>query len=422
MTSLPRFSVHNPILVNLFMISLLVGGTYSGLTLVREMFPEARPDRILITTPYPGATPTEVEKGITLKIEENIKDIEGVDKIISTINEGHSTIVVELESGFEEIDRAVNDAKAAVDTIPQEDFPEEAKETRVAEFDPRWPVINVSLYGELDERTLKGLGDRLRDDVLLLPGITSAVLSGTRKDEISVETGPEKLAEFGLSFMDVASAIAASNLDLPGGQVRTSTTNVAVRTLGEKDRGEELYDIVLRSDPSGRVVRLRDVATIVDGFEDTDISARFNGKPAVSVTVYKTAEQDAIAMARTVRGLVAGKMGWPRRRGWDERVAARLAGDDAIDRIYENARSDPYPPGVNLAIHTDLSRFIEGRLDLLKRNGLWGLILVTLSLLVFLHGVVAGDCRFLSMHAALGPVPEPHLDVRPDHRPGAAGG
>jgi len=389
MTSLPRFSVDNPVLVNLFMVTILVGGIYSGLTLVRAMFPEARPNRIMIMTPYPGATPAEVEKGITLKIEEQIKDIEGVEKTRSLITEGLSTILVEMRSRFEAMDRAVNDVKSAVDAIPTEDFPEDALETRVSKFEPRFPVISVSLYGEVDDRTLKTLGDRLRNDILALPEISDVTLSGTRKDEISVEVRPDKLVKFGLSFMEVAEAIAASNLDLPGGQVRTSRANVAVRTLGEKDRGEELYDIVIRSDPAGRMVRLRDVATIVDGFEDVEVTGRFNGLPAVSVTVYKTPEQDALRIAGLVRALVAGGMGKPLERPRTDRLLARLSGRDPIGDTYRKAKDDPYPPGIGIVAHGDLSLFIEGRLDLLKRNGLWGLMLVFLSLLVFLHWRVA---------------------------------
>ena len=389
MTSLPRFSVDNPILVNLFMVTVLGGGVYSSVTLVREFFPESRPNRVLITTLYPGATPTEVEKGITLKIEEQIKDVDGVEKITSLIGEGVSTIVAELYSGFGAIDQAVTDIKSAIDAIPTEDFPEEALETRVSKLDPTLPVTTVSLYGDLDDRTLKELGERLRDDILALPGVTDVFLSGTRKDEISVEVRPEKLAEFELSFMDVAETIAASNLDLPGGQIRTSTANVAVRTLGERDRGEDLYDIVVRSDPAGRVVQLRDIATIVDGFEDVDIVGRFQAAPAVSVIVSKTAEQDAIDIARKVRAMVAGKKGLPLQRTWSERLLATLSGQDIIQKIYDEAKSNPYPGGIQIKVHRELSRFIEQRLDLLKRNGLWGLTLVFLSLLVFLHWRVA---------------------------------
>ncbi len=389
MTTIPRFSVNNPVLVNLFMVTLLVGGTYSGLTLVREIFPESRPDRILITTLYPGATPAEVEKGITLKIEEQVKDVDGVEKITSAITEGRSFISVELRNDFEGVDQAVNDIKAAIDSIPREDFPEEALETRVAKFDPRFPVIGVSLYGPADDRTLKTLGERLRNDVLALPGISDVTLSGTRKDEISVEVRPEKLVEFGLSFMQVAEAIAANNLDLPGGQVRTSSANVAVRTLGERDKGDELYDIVIRGDPSGGTIHLRDVAGIVDGFENVDVTSRFNAAPAVSVTVFKTADQDAIEIAGLVKALVAGKMGRPLERPWLERLLARLSGRDVIEEAYRKARGDPYPPVVRVESRMDLSRLIEDRLDLLKRNGRWGLLLVFLSLLVFLHWRVA---------------------------------
>lgn len=389
MTSLPRFSVENPVLVNLFMATLLVGGGYCGLTLVREMFPESRPRQIIITTAYPGATPAEVEKGITLKIEEQIKDVEGVEKISSVITEGRSMILIDLQSGFSAIDRAINDVKAAIDSIPSEDFPEEALETQVSKFEPQFPVIMVSVYGDLDDRTLKTLGERLREDLLALPNVTELTLNGTRKDEISVEVQPRKLAEFDLSFMEVAEAIAQNNLDLPGGQLRTHNRNVAVRTLGEKQHGEDLGTIVIRGDRAGRLVRVQDVARIVDGFEDIDVSGRFHGKPSVSVRVSKTPQQDAIAIAGAVRALVAGKMGRPLERSWTDRLLAGITGHDPIAEIYDRARNDPYPPGIGIETHSDLSRFIEGRLDLLMRNGLWGLLLVFLSLLVFLHWRVA---------------------------------
>ncbi len=391
MTSLPRFSINNPVLVNLLMVSTLVGGVYCGLTMVRELFPESRPNRIMITTSYPGATPSEVEKGITLKIEEKVKDVEGVEKMLSTINEGSSMILVEMESGFENIDQAVNDVKAAIDSIEEDDFPEEARETRVQKFDPKMPVISVALYGDLSDRELKTMSEQLRDDLLRLPEVTNVVISGTRKDEISVETSPAKLMEFGLSFMDVAEAIRASNLDLPGGQIRTSRGNVAVRTLGEENRGEDLLDIIIHSDPTGRAIRVKDVATIVDGFEDVDVLGRFASKPAANVTVYKTADQDAIAIAKMVRAMVAGKMGRDYERPWLDRMLASISGspEKQIPKIMEDARGNPYPEKVQLEIHSDLSQYIVGRLDLLKRNGTWGLMLVALSLLVFLHWRVA---------------------------------
>jgi len=385
MTSLPRFSVHNPVLVNLFMMAVLVGGVYSGLTLVREMFPDSTPNRVSITTSYPGATPAEVEKGITLKIEEKIKDVDGVDEILSTITEGRSGIMVKLESGFDAVDQAVNDIKAAIDTIPEADFPEEALETHVAKFEPRLPVISVALYGDLSDRELKQLGEDLKDEMLALPNVTDVTLSGVRLDEIGIEVAPEKLVKYGLSFLDVAQAIRVSNMDLPGGQVRAEGSTVAVRTLGERDNPKDIQNIVVRSDEAGRVVRVGDVAKIVDGFEDVDVAGRFSGKPAVNATVYKKGDQDAISIAAYVRALVAGKMHRPIQRGIQDRFDALIAGRDRVGDIYAEALRHPFPTNVSLQIHSDLSRYVSGRLDLLKRNGLWGFLLVALSLLTFLH-------------------------------------
>lgn len=387
--SLPRFAVDNPVLSNLFMLTLMIGGVFGGLTLVREMFPETRPDMILISTAYPGATPAEVEKGITLKIEERIKNVEGVDKIIATVSEGNSTVMVELLSGFEEIDQAVNDIKAAIDEIPEEDWPQEALESQVRKFEPKWPVISIGVYGDLDDRMLKDFSEDLRDEMLSLRGITDIIVSGTRKDEISINVRPEKLIEYDLSFIDVADAIAASNLDLPGGVVRTPRMNVSVRTLGEKDRGEELYDIIIRSDAAGRQVGLSHVAEIDDGFEESDVSGRFNGLPAANVVIYKTPDQDAIEIAGMVKALVAGKKGKPFEQGRLARAIDSLAGRTDLTNVYDAAKASPLPPGVELEVHTDLSRFIESRLDLLGRNGMWGLLLVFLSLLLLLNWRVA---------------------------------
>lgn len=385
--SLPRISVNNPILVNLLMITIIVGGIFCSLTLVRELFPEIQPEQVVISTVYPGATPAEVEKGISIKIEEKVKSLEELDEMRTTVGEGFSTVRLVLRSDVDDVDQVVTDAKAAVDTIPREDFPEDAEETRVAALEPRLPVIALSLYGDIDEETLKRWGKRIRDDVLAIDGITEVELSGTRPDEISVEVEPGRLHEYGLSFMQVADAIRRSNLDLPGGQLRTGGANVAVRTIGEKDQAGAIGEIVIRSDADGRVIRLRDVATVVDGFEDVDIISRFNAKPSITVTAYKTAEQDAIEISWKVKAFIAGKTGQPFDIPAADRITPR--GRAAL-AVYETAASHRYKdvPG-NLMVHSNLARIIEGRLDLLKRNGVWGLSLVFLTLLVFLNWRVA---------------------------------
>ncbi len=411
MTSLPKFSVENPVLVGVLMTTILVGGVYSGLTLVREMFPESRPSQVAITTAYPGAAPEEVEKGVSLKIEEAIKDVEDIEKIETQITEGMSTVRVTMISAAKDIDLVVNDFKAAVDAIPRDELPDDVEETVVAKFEPRLPVISVSLTGEVDEKALKAAGRRLKDDILLLPGISDVKLSGARKEELTVEADPRKLVEYGLSLAQVSDAIRQSNLDLPGGQLKTASQNVAVRTLGETDEADRIAETIVKTTPAGEVVRVRDLGRVVDQFEDVDIRGRFDGRPAVSITVYKTADEDAIDISRKVKAFVAGKLHRERERDGVDRLRAALGFTPEAERIYHRAWNDPYPPTVDMKVNSNLARFIEQRLELLERNGLWGLALVFLSLMAFLNwriafwvmmGLVMSVCGALLLMKLLG--------------------
>jgi len=411
MTSLPKFSVDNPVLVGVLMTTILVGGVFSALTLVRELLPETRPDAVMIVTPYPGATPVEVEKGISKKIEEEIKDIEHIEKVETRITEGLSTILVKMTSDAKDIDLVVNDFKAVVDAIPRDELPADAEETTVAKFEPRLPVISVAIYGDVPEDKLKEAGRRLEDDLQLLPGISNVVLSGIRKGELTVEVQPEKLIEYSTSLWQIRQAIAQSNLDLPGGQLKTAEQNVAVRTLGETDQADLIADTIVRTTPDGQIVRVSDLGRVIDGFEDSDIRGRFNGKPAVDVTVYKTTEQDAIDISAKIRAFVAGKQHEPMQ--WDmlTRIKSLFGVETEPQRIYHKAWLDPYLGGLEYETHTNLARFIEQRLDLLTRNGIWGLTLVFISLLIFLNwriafwvmmGLVVSLCGAVLLMAILG--------------------
>jgi len=389
MKSLPRFSVDNPVLVNMLMFAILVGGIYSGLNLVREMLPESRPTQVAITTTYPGATPLEVEKGITVKIEEAIKDIEDIEKIESQISEGLSMVMVTMTSDAKDIDQVVNDFKAAVDAIPRDELPEEAEETTVTKFEPKLPVISVAVFGDVDEHMLKEAGRRLRDDLLLLPGISDVELSGIRKAELAVEIEPQRLIQYRLSLSQVAEAIHQSNLDLPGGQLKTAGENVAIRTLGETDEADTIAETIVRSTADGQIVRVSDLGRVRDDFEDSDIRGRFNGKRAVDIVVYKSGDQDAIDIANKVKAFVHGKQGEPPAFDFLERLRMHMGLPSMLARVYDQARNDPYMYDVQIQLHTDLSQYIQGRLDLLKRNGTWGLTFVFLSLLLFLNWRVA---------------------------------
>ncbi len=383
--SLPRFSVENPVLVNVLMVGILVTGVYTALTLTREMFPESRPNQIAISTFYPGATPEEVERGISERMEEAIKDIEHIERIETTISEGSSTIMVEMTNEVTDLDDKVNEFKATIDAIPRDELPEEAEETRVAKIEPTLPVISVAIFGDADEGTLKAAGRRLRDDLLRIPEITDVELSGIRKDELTVEVVPEQMLAYGTSLSEIASAIRQTNLDLPAGQVKTSDQNVAVRTLGETDQVDQIADTILRTASDGKIVRVRDVGRVIDGFQDVEARGRFNGKPAVDLIVYKTSEQDAVRIANYVKAFVAAKRGEPPPDG----ILTRLRLETTTRRIYDQSRNDPYPATLEFRVHSDLSRYIADRLDLLKRNGAWGLLFVFITLLATLNWRVA---------------------------------
>lgn len=387
--SIPKFSVENPVLVNIIMLAIIIGGVYCGLTLVREMFPETTPDKVIVSAPYPGATPAEIEKGLAMRIEEAVRNVDDVDKVVTNISEGRCSLSVEMTSAMEDIDQAVDDIKAAIDTIPRDELPEDAEEISVFKMEPRLPVIAATIYGEVDERTRKIIGERLRDDLLRIPDVTDLELDGIRKAEITVEVEPEKLVEYGVSLSDVADAIRQANLDLPGGRVKTQRHNVQVRTLGETDDVDAIAQTIVRTTPMGELVRVSDLARVIDGFVDDDSGGNFNGEPAVSATIYKTGDQDAIDIAAKVKAFVAGKSRQPIEWDWLTRLKNAFGVTTEPQRIYKEAYNDPYPANIQICTHSNLARFIESRLDLLRRNGLWGLGLVFLSLLLFLNVRVA---------------------------------
>ncbi len=405
--SLPRFSVQNHVLVNVLMWVVLASGAVFALTLRREMFPESKPDQILVTAVYPGVEPEQIEKSVTIKIEEAVRDLDEIEKIDSTVSKNLSFTVLTLYSEVRDVDTVVEEVRSKVDAIP--DLPQDLERVTVEKLEPRFPVISVAIYGEGSEADRKQTARRVRDDLLLMPGISDVELSGIRNDEISVEVRPEKLMEYNLTFADVADAIRRMNLDVSGGELKGRRANIIVKTLGEKLHGKDLEDLVVKSWPDGRKILLKDLAQIKDGFVETDVKSFFNGEPAAHCVVYKTRTQDAIQISQLVKAYVYGKQNKffdpygikvASRQPWYIRpfalAAAKtkkaillLSGRPDLEKYYEESRAAPFRHPFKIALHTDLARFIEGRLDLMLRNGRNGLILVLLSLILFLNWRVA---------------------------------
>ena len=422
--SLPRFGVTRPVPVNILMVVFLAGGVAAGLTMTREFFPETTPDSATVTLPYPGATPQEIEESLAMKVEDKLAELEKVEHLTTTISEGGGGLVVEFRDGVD-VSKATDEIQRVIDAL--RDLPQEAERIQVSEFQPRLPVIMVSLYGEADEEALKRAIHDIRDDLNTLPDMGEIVLTGVREYEIRVDVSSAALLEHRLSLPQVSELIGAWMTDVPGGTVRTNVGNVNIRTMGVVERAEAIRGIVVRASPDGQVIRVADIATVRESYVDEQFKTRFRTRttsgPSASLTVYKVGDQDAVQIAKMVRAYVRGRqlaagdedavfeMGLAD-RVYDVMNAARLrpmaqrmsrvtnwlAGRPAeASRAPEPYRTNrrkaynlgveartPLPAGCNLTTSSDLARFIEGRLDLLLRNARWGGLLVIATLLLFL--------------------------------------
>jgi multidrug efflux pump subunit AcrB len=353
MKRLARWSTNNPVTINLLMVFAILAGLLSLSRMHREVFPQFSLDFIHISVVYPGASPEEIEEGICVKIEEQIKGIEGISKIRSTASEGVGSILAELDvDSDDEVQGILDDIKTEVDRI--DTFPDDAEKPVIIEIVIRDPVISVAVYGDVPERELRRVAEKIRDDLTDAEAISQADLLGVRDYEISVEVSEENLRRYGLTFDGVAEAVRAASLDLPGGVIKTPGGDVLIRAKGQRYFGREFEDVPLITRQEGTIIRLGDVAHIIDGFEDSDQWGRFNGKRMAMVQVTRTSEEDIIEIARTVRDYVEMHRG-------------------------------ELPEGVEVAIWGDLSKMVQDRIDLLSKNGMWGIILVFLSLALFLN-------------------------------------
>ena len=346
----------NRVAANVIMVVLILGGLLMLATTVKqEVFPEVEIETVIINVPYPGASPEEVEQGVILAVEEAVRGLDGVKEVRGTAAEGVAVVAVELLVGADK-DRALNDVKSAVDRVTS--LPEDAERPVISLATNRRQVISLALYGDVDELVLHDLAETVRFDLLEHPDITYVDIGGTRPLEISVEVPQRELREHGLTLGGVAQAIRQASVEIPGGGVKTQAGEVLLRTTERRDRGAEFGDIVLRSQPDGSTLRVRDVASIEDGFKELDQTSYFNGKRAVMINVYRVGDQTPIEVAAAVHA-----------------YAERLGGE--------------LPPGVSATTWNDSSEVYEDRIDLLARNAKVGLMLVLLILGLFLEPKLA---------------------------------
>ena len=351
MNAVVAWFARNRVAANLLMAVIVGAGLLALPNIREEVIPELDPEIISVMVPYLGAAPEEVEEGVCARIEEAVASLTGIKKITSTAAEGVGTVLIEVLEGTETRE-LLDDVKNRVDAI--ETFPDETEEPIVQHQLVKRQVINVAVSGQADEKTLKRIGERVRDDLAALQGITQVELTSARPYEISIEVSETALRRYGLSFGRVAEAVRRSSLDLPGGSVRTAGGEILLRGKGQAYRGEEFESLILLSRPDGTRILVGDVARVVDGFAETDQASRFDGEPAVLVTVFRVGEQSAIETASSVK-----------------------------DYVTEAARH--LPAGISLTTWRDDSQVLRSRLELLTRNARFGFVLVVISLALFLR-------------------------------------
>lgn len=341
----------NPVAANLIMIVLIVGGIFLGRGVKQEVFPEFNMDMVSISVAYPGASPTEVEEGVLLAIEEAVQGLDGVKEVSSTAAESVGAVTVSLLLGTDQ-DQALSDVRSAVDRITS--FPEEIERPVVSLISNRSQAIGLVIYGDVEERTLRNIGNEMRSELLTVDGITLIELDGIRPLEISVEVPQENLRRYGLTLDQVAGAISRASIDLPSGGVDTDRGELLIRVSERRERGWEFEDVVILSQPDGTQVRLSDIATVDDSFRDNDLEMFFNGTRAVRLNVFRVGDQTPIEVS--------------------DAVLAFMAEQEAS-----------LPPGVQMSVWSDSSEIYRGRVELLLRNAAIGLVLVLVVLGFFLE-------------------------------------
>lgn len=386
-----EFGVRKPVVVNLLMAALILGGVVASTTLRKQFFPETDPDTATITLPYPGAAPEEAESSLAIKVEDALRGIDEVDEIYTTVAEGGGGITIKFKEGVD-VDAAMEDVDREIDAL--QDLPTEAEEITSQLIEPRLPVIRVVLAGVDDPYAMKQAIRTVRDDLRSLPDMGEILIGGTRAYEINLDIDPVAMLEFGLSLPRISQTIRDWMTEIPGGTIKHDTGNVSLRTLGVDERADEIRKIPLLAQEDGTVITVGEVAKVTEGFVDSDLQARYDNQPATSLTIFKVGDQDIVKMAQLVRAYVDGRSGEPYNLTTADQLMKlatqnKPGGPSTSDtqQAWElGARAlKPLPEGASLHATTDLARFVEGRLDLLTRNAIYGAMLVFLTLLIFLN-------------------------------------
>ncbi len=350
-----RYAINNPLIANLILVVIVIAGVLSWKSMPQEMFPLIELDRVRIVTEFAGASPEEVERLVTVPVEEQFDGMAEIDTLLSTSSEGLSNVLIKLKPGTD-VGAFIDDARSAVDRIT--DLPDLAERPEVRRMQTRFPVISMALYGDVADELLYDMADEIKQRLLQIPGVASAPITGAREWELWVVVDPQRLAALGVTLGEISQALRQNMAELPGGAIKALEGDIILRGEGVAPTPEAVGRIALRHNARGGVLRLEQVADIELRYEEAKTLARFNGRPSVNLTINKSADASTIDVALAVRAFV--------------------------DELQQEL-----PPTIRAGVFSDLSVYVKNRLETVKSSAVVGLVLVLLSLYLFLNFRVA---------------------------------
>jgi multidrug efflux pump subunit AcrB len=355
MNGLIEWWARNSVAANLLMVGIFVSGVIGFSAMEREMDPQVKFPGLEINVTWPGAAPQEVEEQIVARIEESVSDMDAIEWVRSTSQEGYGGVYILAEQQVD-FTQFMNDVKIRVDSIAS--FPRDIEPPQVRQWVNQQEFIRVAVHGDLTEQKLKRLAEQLRREAAVLPAITIVQLFGVRAEEVSVQVSEEALRRYGMSFNDVATAIRNNSINQSSGSVRTDVGTYQLKVRSQADTEAEFSDIIIRQTSDGGIIRVGDVATVIDGFEDNPILATLNGEPAVLLQVMTTETMDIVKASDSIRK-------------WIEE------------------RQDTLPEGAQLTLWTDNAEDFKSRMATIGSSAAIGLALVLIFLVLTLRPIVA---------------------------------
>ena len=351
MNSVIKWMAEHPVAANLTMVFVVIVGLMTAFQMPQKTFPEFTLDTVNVSVSYPGSSPLEIQDSIVRPIEDQLSGIDGLDNITASVSEGRGVVTVSFLRG-EDIQSKLDEIKAEVDRISV--FPQDANEPIVVQANSTTRVLEIAVHGDASEFILKQEAERLKDELISLDSISFVEVGNTRTYEISIEVDRDTLRAYGITMAEVANVIAQNSLELPGGSIDTDTVAIPIRTTGRNYTQSDFEKIIVRTSANGGRVYLRDIAKVIDGFEDTDLSANFNGDKSVSVNVFRVGDEQVLGIVKEARTYLSSTF----RPSLEE--------------------------GISATIWQDESKPLQDRVDLLLNNAAIGLALVVLCLALFL--------------------------------------